>query len=47
MNGTVMLSLDWNAKKREAFISYPHFVGDGMSDKDAVFLNVVKGTQAR
>ncbi|QUL52705.1 copper amine oxidase N-terminal domain-containing protein [Paenibacillus tritici] len=39
VNDAIGGSLDWNAKKREAFISYPHFVGDGRNDKDTYFLN--------
>lgn len=37
-------SLTWNPDTRQALISYPEYVGDGTTNKDAYFLNGVNGT---
>ena len=44
VNDAIGGSLNWNADSRQAFISYPEFVGDGKVNKDAYFINGVNGT---
>lgn len=44
VNDAIGGSLKWNEDSREALISYPEFVGDGQTSKDAYFLNGVDGT---
>ncbi|KHL96836.1 hypothetical protein QW71_04170 [Paenibacillus sp. IHB B 3415] len=44
VNDAIGGSLKWNADSREALISYPEYVGDGQTSKDAYFLNGVDGT---
>ncbi|GGH22220.1 copper amine oxidase N-terminal domain-containing protein [Paenibacillus segetis] len=44
VNDAIGGSLNWNPESREAFISYPEFVGGGMISNDAYFINGVSGT---
>ncbi|WP_342478366.1 copper amine oxidase N-terminal domain-containing protein [Paenibacillus sp. FSL H7-0350] len=44
VNDAIGGSLEWDAVHREAYISYPEFAGEGLTNKNAYFLNGVDGT---